>query len=302
MKKMITFCFLLGSIFLFAQFIDPKISLQKDWQTSATFKGKVAGQPITMYLEYLGHSGWHDKVFTVKGWYYYDKYKQKIPLMGFYNGNLMLYNFDSEQGFKQISDEESFCWTSPCPEFSNYNEFLQISQGSGKSQNGKMKHNGKQYRIQIFKDDLDITLRNEWLNLPNGKKYNLRRVLDEYGGNEIISTFEDKKENRILFYFERDSNFNKQGFCGASEPETGYRILTFDKHWKIRKFQVYSTNSCLANVFYHKEYKTKYDFVKAFFVVYENTLNLLVLNLKNATFSSTVMRYNYDPSQHMWVW
>ena len=90
MKNVLTFSLLLSTCLILAQFIHPKISLKKDWKENNTFKGSIAGKNITLHLEYSRHSGWHDKVFLVKGWYLYDQYQKKIPLIGYYNGDLML--------------------------------------------------------------------------------------------------------------------------------------------------------------------------------------------------------------------
>ena len=302
MKKISSFGLLLLSCLLLSQFSNPKISLKENWLESETFKGSIAEKNITLYLEYYESSGWHDKVFSVKGWYQYDQYQQKIPLIGYYNGDLMLYNFgDNQKKMEQTKfKEELFCWTEPCPSFSNYQEFLEIKQGEGKIQKGTLKIKGKEFTIKLNTDLLDVTKRNEWLTLPNGKAYNLIDILDGYGGNKIVSTFEGKTENRIMLYFKRDSNFNKQGRCGASPPETGYRLLTFDKNWKVKKLQVYSTESCLENVELMGEMKTKYSQIKAFYIYFDDSLNLLVLNLSNSTFGTKKLRSNYDPYNSFW--
>lgn len=302
MKKILFSATLLLSVVLTAQFIDPKISLAKKWQKAETFSGAVGGKKITMHLDYFGFSGWHDKIFSVKGWYQYDQYHKKIPLIGYYNGDLMLYNFGNHQQHTEQNKftTDFFCYTEPCPSFSHYEEFLEIKQGDGQTQKGKLKIKNKEFDILLKTDFLDVTKRNEWLTLPNGKMYNLYDIIDDYGGNKIVSTFEDQKENRIMLYFERDSNFNKQGTCGASPPETGYRLLTFDKNWKLKKFQVYSTESCLANVELIGIMKTKYSHIKAFYLFYDNALNLLVVNEKNSTFGSRKLRKNYDPYLSFW--
>jgi len=59
------------------------VQLKRDWKSSKIFKGSIAGKPITLNLEYATHSGWNDKVYSVQGYYYYDTFKQKIPLAGF---------------------------------------------------------------------------------------------------------------------------------------------------------------------------------------------------------------------------
>lgn len=302
MKKTLSLSALLLSCFLLSQFTNPKITLTKNWLESETFKGSVAGKNITLHLEHYQNSGWHDKVFSVKGWYHYDQYQQKIPLIGYYNGDLLLYNFGEDQ--KKIEQTkfvgDLFCWTEPCPAFSDYKEFLEINQGDGKTQKGKLKIKDKEFTIHLNTDILDVTKRNEWLHLPNGKVYNLIDILDGYGGNELVSTFEDKTENRIMLSFERDSNFNKQGMCGASPPETGYRLLTFDKNWKIKKFEVYSTDSCLADIELMKEMTTKYNYIKAYYLSYNDSLNLLTVNLKNSTFGVKTLKSNYNRYRSFW--
>lgn len=302
MKNVLTFSLLLSTCLILAQFIHPKISLKKDWRENNTFKGSIAGKNITLHLEYSRHSGWHDKVFLVKGWYLYDQYQKKIPLIGYYNGDLMLYNFGENQknAEQTLFNIDQFCWTEPCPTLSNYAEYLEIKQNEGQVQKGILKIENKIFNVKLNTDLLDVTKRNEWLQLPNGTVINLYDTLDGYGGNTLVSTYEDQKENRIMLYFERDSNFNKQGMCGASEPETGYRLLSFDKNWKMKKFQVYSTNSCLADVELQKEMKTKYNHIKAYYLYFENSLNLLTVNLKDSTFGIKKLKKNYDPYNSFW--
>lgn len=302
MKNFLSVSLLLVSCFLLSQFTNPKITLTKNWLQSDTFKGSVAGKNITLHLKYYRSSGWHDKVFSVKGWYQYDQYQQQIPLIGYYNGDLMLYNFGDDQKKAEQTkfSGDLFCWTEPCPAFVDYTEFLEIKQGDGKIQKGTLTVKDKVFQIQLDTDLLDVTSRNEWLQLPNGKIHNLVDILDDYGGNEIVSTFEDQTENRIMLSFERDSNFNKQGMCGASPPETGFRLLTFDKQWNIKKMQVYSTNSCLADIECMKEMKTKYDYMKAYYLYFQDSLNLLTVNLKNSTFGVKKLKSNYSPYSSFW--
>lgn len=273
------------------------VQLKRDWKTSKIFKGSIAGKPITLNLEYATHSGWNDKVFSVQGYYYYDTFKQKIPLAGFYNGNLLLYNFGAlhSQLSKQLLAEELFCYTLPCPLYEPFKELFKISQSNKNYQNGKLQVNGKKYAVSIKDSSLDLTPRDEWLLLPNGKKYNLRNLIDEFGGNVVIASYEDSRENRVLLQFERDSNFNKQGFCGASPPDKGFRLLTFDKNWKFKAVSSYVLSGCREDAVFMGEKKTKHIGIKAYYVAQHEVLNLLVVNLRNSSIIFKKLVSPYDP-------
>jgi hypothetical protein len=76
-----------------------------------------------------------------------------------------------------------------------------------------------------------------------------------YGGNAFYAMKEDKTENRVIFSFESISNHNACGMCGASEGEKGYRIIYFDKQWKVIKTKEYLIESCLSNIYDTKTLK-----------------------------------------------
>ena len=55
--------------------------------------GSIGEYPITLYLKFHEYS-YHLGAYSVKGWYYYDRVKTKINLVGLYlYGDLVLYNF-----------------------------------------------------------------------------------------------------------------------------------------------------------------------------------------------------------------
>lgn len=296
MKKYLKFILIILPVLFCAQ-NKAGVRLEKAWKTSGIFKGKIAGKPITLYLEYAAHSGWHDKVYAVRGYYWYDAFKEKIPLAGFYSGDLQLYNFGKAhpEMSKRVLSAELFCWTEPCPVYNNATEYISISQSDGKQQKGILQVKGKNFNVTVHNKSLEITPRDEWLVLRNGKKFNLNEIIDAYGGNSVVSSYEDAKENRILLQYERDSNFNKQGFCGASPPEKGFRLLTFDKRWNIKSLIVYSLSSCLADAQFRGEKKTGHKGIKAYYVSHNDALNLFVVNLRNSTLISKKIVSPFDP-------
>ena len=103
--------------------------------------------------------------------------------------------------------------------------------------------------IIINSDNIFVGNEYEYFQLPNKKNIDLRKIFPGYGGNKFYSLKQDKAENRIIFYFESISNHNACGQCGASEGEKGYRIIYFDKNWKIIKQQEYLIESCLSSIY-----------------------------------------------------
>lgn len=68
------------------------------------------GYPITIHFSlFEGSSDFH--AFSVEGWYYYDRYKTKIPLVGIldYNG-LVLFNFKDDTKMKQVLYVNDNAW------------------------------------------------------------------------------------------------------------------------------------------------------------------------------------------------
>src|SRR6185437_1799558 len=86
---------------VFAQQInntDTSVSLKKVTSTEKTFSGKLDGKyDITIYLKFFSISDANTAIYSVKGFYYYNSVKQKIPLVGIYDYNvgLTLYYFTS---------------------------------------------------------------------------------------------------------------------------------------------------------------------------------------------------------------
>lgn len=56
-----------------------------------TFAADMDGLPITIHLEVFQKSNFNETQYLVKGWYFYDKYEIKIPVVGYYAGVFGLY-------------------------------------------------------------------------------------------------------------------------------------------------------------------------------------------------------------------
>jgi hypothetical protein len=251
MKKNFTLFFFLSISFFFCQ----KIELKKVTDSSQVFKGEINGIPITMQLDYSGITDCHQYQHFVDGWYYYDKYRKKIPLTGIYSlGEIYLYNFGDQQKknsklFKERITGNTVSQTDTIAESLKPKEaFIFTEQDSGQDVSGTFNMANKNLSARLLTKDSRIYRFNNYLMLPGNKKINTYDIINKAGGNELISYASDPSGNRVLLYFEEVSNFNYCGMCGAGEGEKGYRVLYFTKDWNYKSFDEYLTESCLENI------------------------------------------------------
>jgi hypothetical protein len=254
MKKLFILLFSLSITYFLCQ----KVELKKVTDSSQIFKGEIAGNPITIQLNFDGIIDCNQYQHFVKGWYYYDKYKKKIPLTGVYDlANLYLYNFGNQQDknskilhknivnlqliakidslMKPLQPKETLIFKG---DYSNKKEVV-----------GSVSIGNKNYSSKLYTKDSRIYRFNNYLILPNNKKINTYDFINPIGGNELISYASDKSGNRILLYFEEVSNFNFCGMCGAGDGEKGYRILYFTNDWNFKSHDDFLTESCIENIY-----------------------------------------------------
>lgn len=66
--------------------------------------------PITIHVSLFEQSSYF-YAFSVKGWYYYDRYKTKIPLVGILdNSGLVLFNFEDEAKMREVLHINDNTW------------------------------------------------------------------------------------------------------------------------------------------------------------------------------------------------
>lgn len=255
MKKIFTVLFYLSFTLLFGQ----KVELKKVIDSAQTFTGKIAGIPITIQLNYTGIVDCNQYQHYVDGWYYYDKYKKKIPLTGIYDyyGNLSLYHFGSQQKQKsklfksQITSLQKVEKTHEIaqklgPQESIILEMISLTKGPV---NGHFYLNKKTESVLLSTSNVMIYRINNYLLLPNNKKINTYDFINKTGGNELISYSSGENGNRVLLYFDEPSNFNACGQCGASDGEKGYRVLYFTKDWNYKSYEEFPIESCWDSMY-----------------------------------------------------
>lgn len=265
MKHNFSFILFLLSIVVFSQ---NKVITKSE--NSVQFKGNIQGSPITIFLKNQDIIDCDDYDRFVEGWYYYDKYKIKIPLNGYTKGcDMKLFNFGKNQKsvVSKLQNSVSNSTIDSLYQNSNPEEILSFdrcfySENKTKNFKGEFKNTDKTTEILLNTDDIFIGRKLENFKLPNQKEINLRKVFAGYGGNQFYSITEDKSENRLIFYFESISNHNACGQCGASDGEKGYRIIYFDKNWNIKKTNEVLTESCLSFIYDTKIVKKSKSEVK----------------------------------------
>ncbi|PWN68451.1 hypothetical protein C1631_017310 [Chryseobacterium phosphatilyticum] len=263
MKKICSLFFLGFFVFYSGQ----KVELKSVTDFSQTFKGEIAGAPITIQLNYTGIVDCDQYQHYVDGWYCYDKYQKKIPLTGIYDfyGNLSLYNFGTKhkQNSKTLKDQ-----ITSRQKVENTNEIAQklIPQESIIFDRPNIKENiisghfylnKKTSAAKLFTGNDMIYRYNNYITLPDSKKINTYDFINKAGGNILVSYSSGEKGNRILLYFEEVSNFNFCGMCGASDGEKGYRVLYFTKDWNYKHYEQFLTESCREGIFETQKVKTK---------------------------------------------
>lgn len=251
MKWILSILFLFFSTYCFSQ--NKVISTSEN---SARFTGKINGVPITLFIKKT-EIIYCDRYDTyLEGWYYYNKYKIKIPLCGYANGcNLLLFHYGKNHNAisKKILKNASLqnldsVFTQP-----NLTETISFNRCNSAKKTGLWQGNIKikqhNFTITLHTSSTFFVTEKEWFTLPNHKTINLREIFTGYGGNSFYSLKQTKNQNRLLLYFESISNHNACGLCGASEGEKGYRIIYFNKNWTILSTQEVLIESCLKNIY-----------------------------------------------------
>ncbi|MPS64086.1 MAG: hypothetical protein DI622_04035 [Chryseobacterium sp.] len=288
MKKVLALLFYLTLNFCFSQ----KVELKKVTDSSQIFKGEIAESPITMQLNFDGIIDCHQYQHFVEGWYYYDKYRKKIPLSGVYNlGDLYLFNFGEQQKkatktFKEKMTRDLIEKSDSIAKTLRAKEILSFSgQDYDKKISGNFYMGNKTLPAELFTKDSRIYRYNNYLILPKNKKINTYDFINPLGGNELISYASDQSGNRVLLYFEELSNFNFCGMCGASDGEKGYRVLYFTNDWNFKKYDDFLIESCLENIYDTKMTKSK-DSKTLKFNIQKTTTSpsyTLIVDVKNAS-------------------
>lgn len=211
------------------------------------FHGNIDKYPITMYLSFHQYSNFHSGVYSVEGWYFYDRIKKKIPLSGIYSDReLVLYNFSDTAKSNEIlyfREMKSNHWEDMdyYKNLRNYNEKLVISDSAG-----YWLHQGKKLEISLLQDDWSIYKNYEFLHLDANTTFDLHHIGAWTWNFELTA----HTAGKCILSYEYDSRQYVMGMCGAG-IEKGFLLLQFDKNNKLIQYEIFELESC--NEFIHPE-------------------------------------------------
>ncbi|HKC67827.1 MAG TPA: hypothetical protein VKG26_06320 [Bacteroidia bacterium] len=239
---------------------DTSITLKKITTTERTYSGKIDDKyEITIYLKFFSLSDVNTAVYSVKGFYYYNSVKKKIPLVGIYDNNvgLTLYYFTSKEkedtllNFK-LSGKGANFWD----ELEVYENMVGFSEKFiiQSKEKGNWQKGTKTYQVKI-NDGVNFYTTDECLHVYSN---NILKIIDlgktsvTQNGFELINFSKDSSHTKVLLKFSFMSKSYVLGMCGAGE-ETGYEILYFDKEYRLIQNDVLYIGSCLDSIDYEEE-------------------------------------------------
>ncbi|UTW63176.1 hypothetical protein KFE98_03195 [bacterium SCSIO 12741] len=253
-----------------------------------SFSGKIASYPITMHLQFeeLSPEDWN--IYSVSGWYYYDRVKTKIPLCGIYNGNLTLYVFSDSLKWDTvlnfIDPVKMRFWESVgrLRSLEGYDEKMEIEELTSGSIEGVWKNGEKELKIGLEGEDLSVSYTENKLNLYSNVVFDLNQIRPWFWNYKLEAYSPEQKQ--VLLSFEYPSRSHVMGRCGAGQ-EKGFLRLKLDPEGKLLEDEEIATESCLEGILFDELEST--DDAQRIFSVYqhypEEKEGRLTLNLKQAS-------------------
>ncbi len=226
-------------------------SIEKVITKDKLIHGEIGKYPITLYLKYQKHS-YHLNVYSVKGWYYYDRYKIKIGLVGLYlYGDLVLYHFeDTSRANKIVYFKENIGnhWDNVVhySSLQDYNEKFTFNDTLSQWTN-----NQKKYRFTLEQKEFDILEKRNLLRLSPTHSFDLTNILDNmYCDFEIMAYNND----RLILTYKHPSRYYSMTMCGGGTEE-GLIVLEFNKSKELENYQLYTYYSCNLDI-WHDQIKS----------------------------------------------
>lgn len=253
-------------------------------------QGRIDGKhEIEIYLKYHQMSDEHKGIYSVKGWYYYEKVKKKIPLVGICDGGLILYVFKEKAKNDTVlnfeSNKEHF-WDriEYVKNMEGYDEKFSYP-GEYASKSGEWKTKTKKLSLEIYNNDYNVFDETELLKIKknnNEEKTIHLKKLNIYESNfELVSYIKNQSGVKVLLHYDCPSAVYVNGMCGAGS-EVGYIILKYNTDFILQDIQKIKTESCLLFI-YSEEMKQSNKNIKVFNVNYNSgeTKKKITIDIQN---------------------
>lgn len=227
-------------------------SIKKITTQEKVFTGQINNKyDITIYLKHHSNSGEHRYIYSVKGYYYYNRIKTPIPIVGIYDGDLTLYVMDDAKKRDEILEfnGEGFSFWDQMTKLKNmdgYREKFVISEGDMQWLSGD-----KVFSVTLYEGDFSVFNEREYLQVQKaGEEYHVAlRDIGLYDENFTLVKYKVvNNETRVLLKFDYSSNANYNGMCGAGS-EVGFIILTFDSQGELRDVNRVLIESCMNGIY-----------------------------------------------------
>ncbi|MGB0431203.1 MAG: hypothetical protein ACPGLV_12075 [Bacteroidia bacterium] len=209
------------------------------------FNGTIGEYPVTIYLCFHKYSNYSLATYSLKGWYYYNKFKKQIPLVGIYNnGNLTLYNFNDTSATNNLLEfrsnfnnfiDEGKHYTN----LEGFDEKFEIS-----ADNGIWRKKDKTLKVLINEKEKNIIKAEYFLRLDSNRLIDLKNygIYDFYEQKFISSN-----SKGIVLEYTCMSNPNVMGRCGAGE-EKYLLFIQFNSDGLVADFGQYLISSCNMSI------------------------------------------------------
>jgi|AntRauTorckE5430_2_1112549.scaffolds.fasta_scaffold04725_3 hypothetical protein len=239
------------------------VSIKNTHFTDRVFHGTIDNKyPITIYLKYVNNAPDHRFTHSVKGWYWYDNIKQKIPLVGIWDGDLTLYQFENAAARDSIvnfipKDESNFRYSEILDELKskiNFTEKFVILRQEG-LENSKWVNTKTELSVQIDEQDLQINRHIETLEIGYDDVVYTTNIsqFTPYDRSFTLEEFKvEKDEIRVLLSFDYSSRGYRQTMCGGGS-EMGYVLLTYNRDMDLLSIKRALIESCNYDIYVIKE-------------------------------------------------
>lgn len=250
LKKIILLLFLTFNIY--SQ--EYKINLEHIKTTDQVLSGSIDGKyDITIYLKLASFSEDHSGVYSVKGWYHYNKIKKNIPIVGIYNfsNGLTLYSLKDKLLEKKIISFDvpgHSVWDKIdyINSISDFDEKLIVSNDEN---NNKWVNKTKELKLKIY-DFLENPIAKKFcfLRLDKNTVINLAAFSIDYSNLKIINSTKNKLETKVLLKYEIGGNPNVQGMCGGA-TDFGYIIVSFNSKSDLNYIENLEIENCRGFIY-----------------------------------------------------
>lgn len=266
---------------------DTIVKVLHKYKDEKWYTGAIDGKyKITLYLRFFKTSMEHLNIYSVTGFYYYNSVKKKIPLVGIYDGHLVLYKFSPKsKSDSLILNFENYGSCGFWDEIETYKELKGYEEKFIIGNKGKVtwQSKTKTLPLEIYATELSVISSKEYLLIKAlNKKISTESLgLDGSGFSVINATWQNNKLKVMLNYSHGSRGF-VMGMCGAG-IEVGYYILEFDSGITLLSKQHLQTESCLDGIYTEQE-KTSEHGIEKWRITYRDSAGNYMVDFKKMSF------------------